>query len=377
MNSHKSTPETWTQESRNSVIPVRKQRWLFLVSAVLTCVLLVAGAKPSLAGRIYVANYNDGTVRAFDLQTGAILPFTDLQLDHPRGISADNSGNIYVVSSHTVNKFGPDGTDLGILPTNNLGGFWGVAFDTAGNLYSSDWKIGAGFEIHKFGPDGADLGTFASTGSAASGIAIDGNGNLYAGVLGSSYVGLCPIRKFGPDGSDLGIFAYSYAPMDLAFDRDGNLYACANSSPTGANVNCPIEKFAPDGTPLGTFALTASSQSLAFDRAGNLYVAHSFLNQIQKFSSQGIDLGAFGSSGLDGPDAIEIVEEPVRPQLQIELEQANIVLSWSATNQDARLQFSLNLANGWADASAAPILANGQFRVVWTNQAPQAFFRLR
>ena len=66
-----------------------------------------------------------------------------------------------------------------------------------------------------------------------------------------------------------------------------------------------IEKFSSNGTDLGDFATTTGEPyALAFDRSGNLYVSILGNNEIEEFSSSGADLGTFASTGLDLPYSI-------------------------------------------------------------------------
>ncbi|MGH8095062.1 MAG: NHL repeat-containing protein [Chthoniobacterales bacterium] len=168
-----------------------------------------------------------------------------------------------------------------------VNGATGIALDAAGNVYVSTGTNG----IEKFGPNGSDLGAFASTGlNLPMALAFDHTGNLYA----ANYAGNT-VEKFAPDGTDLGPFANVIRPTGVAFDATGDLYV--------ANFGNTIERFGSDGTAKGTFASTGlnNPEGLAFDSSGNLYVANSGLNTIERFSSAGTDLGVFGSEGLSGP----------------------------------------------------------------------------
>jgi endonuclease I len=82
---------------------------------------------------------------------------------------------------------------------------------------------------------------------------------------------------------------------------------------------------------------------------------------------------------IDHPEWVNLTFAPPhtsRPPLEVSLWSHGIILSWLATNQVTRLEYSTNLAEGWATVTNVPVLSNSQFRVTWTNAAPQAFFRL-
>src|SRR5262245_59789505 len=64
-----------------------------------------------------------------------------------------------------------------------------------------------------------------------------------------------------------------------------------------------IREFSPEGVDLGDFATTGLNgpTGLAFDRKGNLYVSNIVGNTIRAFSPTGEDLGDFASTGLSSP----------------------------------------------------------------------------
>jgi sugar lactone lactonase YvrE len=119
------------------------------------------------AGNLYVSNAYGGPTR-----NGSVLKFTpdgvgsvftDTGVQLPFGLAFDREGNLYVtnVSSSTIEKFSPTGTDLGVFASAGLDGPLGIMFDRAGNLYACN-RVNS--TIEKFSPTGADLGVFAHTG---------------------------------------------------------------------------------------------------------------------------------------------------------------------------------------------------------------------
>ncbi len=198
------------------------------------------------ADTFYVANFGVNSITEYD-DDGNASPFTSAFVNGPNGLALDSAGNLYVsTNSNTIEKFSPDGTDLGV---------------------------------------------FASTGiNNAQGLAFDKNGNLYAANFGTN-----TIEVFAPDGTDLGVFANVIRPTGIAFDTAGRLYV--------ANFGNTIERFAADGTPLGTFADTGLNNpaGIAFDSLGFLYAANNAGNTIEVFSSDGTDLGAVAVSGINAP----------------------------------------------------------------------------
>jgi hypothetical protein len=123
------------------------------------------------AGNLFVSNADGGPKN-----TGSVLKFTpdgvgsvfaDTGFRTAYGLAIDSDGNIYVSNASanhsTIEKFAPDGTDLGVFAASGLDVPHGMVFDAAGNLYVANSRSAT---IEKFAPDGTDLGVFAKTGSA-------------------------------------------------------------------------------------------------------------------------------------------------------------------------------------------------------------------
>lgn len=130
-------------------------------------------------------------------------------------------------------------------------------FGAPGDLYSSDFVAA---EVIRYSANGIHTVELATLGSALTGIAFDGKGNLFVAEFGQSNV-----TKLTPRGEKT-TFATGLKVSALVFDRFGNLYASDENSNS-------ILKFAPDGTK-STVITGLAPGSLAFDKAGVLYVAH-------------------------------------------------------------------------------------------------------
>ncbi|MEO6969795.1 MAG: NHL repeat-containing protein, partial [Chthoniobacterales bacterium] len=207
---------------------------------------LLACASLASADTFFVTNFGVNTITKYDAN-GNGSAFTGAFVNGPNGVALDSIGNLYVTTNNNT--------------------------------------------IEKFAPNGTDLGVFASTGlNFALGLAFDRNGNLYAANNGTNTV-----EVFTPNGTDLGVFANVIRPTGLAFDAAGNLYV--------ANSGSTIARFAPDGTPLSSFTSSNlnNPEGLAFDSLGFLYVANSASDSIQILSAAGVDLGSLVSPNLSGP----------------------------------------------------------------------------
>jgi hypothetical protein len=155
-------------------------------------------------------------------------------LSWPRGVAFDKAGNLFVAtnivngstSEGSVVKITPDGVQSTFVTF--LGNYFlsGLTLDQSGNVF----VIALGppdqlVTIYKITPDGVPS-TFATPPSIQSfGLAFDSAGNLYTGVNFESEP--AQIWKYAPDGTSI-VFATASSPdfdlSDLAFDRFGTLF---------------------------------------------------------------------------------------------------------------------------------------------------------
>ena len=174
------------------------------------------------------------------------------------GLAADIAGNAYVMANDqtsptdasTIFKFTPSGERIvfGSVPSQG----WGLAFDSAGNLYAAD---GGAQTIYKFAPNGTRtvfVGPSAfAEGESPVGLAFDSSGNLFVSIETFSDPVADSIVYFSPAGLKSTFATGLTFPRGLAFDSSGNLFVAeANSIPDGR-----ILKFPPGG---GSYTLFAS-----------------------------------------------------------------------------------------------------------------------
>jgi len=196
------------------------------------------------------------------------------------GVSTANGapGDLFAsepYGNNTIDKFAPDGTRSIFATGLNVDGPNGLAFDSAGYLFTADYGSGSGDgTIYKFAPDGT-RSIFATGLYAPGGLAFDSAGNLFVGDAISN-----AIYKFAPDATRSTFATGLNGPIGLVFDSEGNLFEADHLSGT-------IYKFAPDGT-RSTFATGLNwPLGLVFDSAGNLFEADSDSGTIYKFASDG------------------------------------------------------------------------------------------
>jgi len=159
------------------------------------------------AGNLYVANAAGDTIEKFTPDgVGTEFANEDDGLAGPIDLVMDASGNLYSSNSHggpthggSIIKFTPDGV-ASVFADSGFHLAYGLAMDKDGNLYVGNYVSST---IEKFSPDGTDLGLFASSGlHLPHGMAFDSEGNLYVINNGNN-----TIEKFSSTGADLGVFA--------------------------------------------------------------------------------------------------------------------------------------------------------------------------
>jgi DNA-binding beta-propeller fold protein YncE len=171
------------------------------------------------------------------------------------GLAIDIAGNAYVMANDdrsptgasTIFKFTPSGERIifGSIP----GQGWGLAFDSAGNLYAAD---GGSQTIYKFAPNGTRTvfagPTAFAPGAYPVGLAFDSSGNLFVSTECFCDPGNDTILKFTAGVPSTFATGLTF-PRGLAFDSSGNLFVAeANAIPDG-----DILKFTPGGV-RSTFA---------------------------------------------------------------------------------------------------------------------------
>jgi len=225
-------------------------------------------------------------------------------IPRPRGLAFDAVGNLdaaisALVDDHFIGKvveFNPRrrATPIGAASLGNVN-FEGIATDAVGNVYVLD----SSDTIFKFVP-GVSRSVFGRVTGQGFGLAFDSAGNLYAADFGDA-----TIYKFAPDGTRTVFagpeaFAEDSSPVGLAFNSSGNLFCSTEGDPG----NDSILVFAPDGSE-STFATGLTQpRGLAFDAAGNLFVAETRgapLGDILKFAPGGGSPTVF-ASGIARPE---------------------------------------------------------------------------
>jgi sugar lactone lactonase YvrE len=303
-------------------------------------------------GNLYIADYNNGRIRK--VNAGAIIstvagkgtaagysgdggPATSAQLNEPRNVAVDATGNLYIADTGNdrIRKVTAGGT---ISTVARLNFPQRIAIDAAGNLYVADTN---NHLIRKVTADGvistvAGNGTFGFSGDGGpatsaqldnpQGVAMDTVGNLYIADTRNSR-----IRKVTADGvistvAGNGTYGFSgdggpatsaqlASPDGVAVDAAGNLYIADGLNGRIRKVTADgvistvagngTYGFSGDGGP-ATSAQLRNPTSLSVDAAGNLYIADTGNYRVRKVSASGVIStvagdGALGYGGDGGP----------------------------------------------------------------------------
>jgi trimeric autotransporter adhesin len=269
-----------------------------------------------------IATFAGNNLRGFAGDGGSAV---GAQLSEPEDVAVDSSGNVYIADTdnNSVRKVDSSG-NITTVAGNQTSGFSGdngsavaaqlnrpvgVAVDSSGNLYISDYmnsrirKVASG-NISTVTGNG-NFG-FAGDGSSAAGaqltnplgIALDSSGSLYLADLWSyrirkvssgniSTVAGNGTVSYSGDGGPAAA-AQLNLPAGVAVDGSRNLYIADTN-------NHRVRKVAPDGT-ISTVAGSGSPgngaqlngpHGVAVDSGGNLYIADTLNSRIVMIGTDG------------------------------------------------------------------------------------------
>ena len=229
-------------------------------AASVGAVLLMASSVP--AQNLFVSGYGSGNVS--EITPGGSVSTFATGMNFPIGLAFNSAGDLFVANSDN-NAIPASGSITEITPGGTQSTFvsgvdpQGIAFNTAGNLFESDYRSG---NIFEYTPGGVQS-TFASGLSFPLAMTFNSAGDLFVGAgygAGAGY-----IEEITPGGTTSVFASGLYFPNGLAFNSAGDLF----ESDLGTGT---IYEFTPRGV-RSTFASVTSPNELGFNNAGNLFVA--------------------------------------------------------------------------------------------------------
>ncbi len=214
-------------------------------------------------------------------------------LNHPSGVAADASGNLYIADrdNHRVRRMMPDGTITTIAPTVAWSAPSGVSVDAAGSLYVVDTGLR---QVVRITSTGAVQAIARMLPTAPVAAVADTLGNVYISDAGS-------IRVVDAAGVISTLVDHLAGPHGLALDGVGHLFFTEQD---GARVQ-RLDLIS------GALSLLASGawsipRGIAVDAAGDVFVADTGHQQILRVDSRGdvtVVAGTPGASGFSGDGA--------------------------------------------------------------------------
>ena len=214
-------------------------------------------------------------------------PATEAQLQHPRGIGLDSTGNLYTVDQYNtrLRKIATDGTITTVAGNGTPNFIENRLSGSSADIYNS-----SGMAVSKAGT------VYVPTSNCILKITTAGIISIIAGTTASS--------GYSGDGG-LAINAQLIGPSSVTLDKDENLYIVdgGNNRVRKIDANGIITTVAGNGSRsyggeniLATNSPVNNPYEVAFDATGVMYISESGYSRIRKVDRNGIITTAAGNS---------------------------------------------------------------------------------
>jgi sugar lactone lactonase YvrE len=248
---------------------------------------------------IWISDANNSVIRKVDIRTGVITTyfgnvicgFDPQSLCFPRGISADNSDNLYVAGALQVVEIRA-GANSAIVLAGILGeGFNGDGIPATSAMLNNSWDA-------ILDPAGSVLIVDAGNGRVRK-----GTGSHAISTVAGGYIG---------DGGQGTSASLSFVSTSIVFDSSGTLYIADGwnnrirklthgSISTFAGTG--LTGYSGDGGP-ATSAMLNLPNAVAADKNGNVFIADGFNNVVRRVDSLGNITTFAGFGVLQDPVAL-------------------------------------------------------------------------
>jgi uncharacterized protein (TIGR03437 family) len=198
-------------------------------------------------------------------------------LNHPSGVAADASGNLYIADrdNHRVRRVASDGTITTVAPAVAWSATSGISVDAVGNIYVVDSGLK---QVMRVTPTGTVQSIVPKMLVAPMAAVADPLGNVYIADAGAGI-----IRVVDAAGAASTLVANLAGPHGLALDGAGHLFFTEQDA---ARVQ-RLDLVSGTLTQLGAGAWNIP-RGIAVDAAGDAFVADTGRQQIIRVDSAGV-----------------------------------------------------------------------------------------
>ncbi len=218
-------------------------------------------------------------------------------LNHPSGVAADVSGNLYIADrdNRRVRRVASDGTITTLASTITWSAPSGVSVDTTGNIYVVDTGRK---QVVRIAPSGTAQSIAPNLLTAPAAAVADASGNIYIADSGAGN-----IRLMNAAGAVSTLVENLAGPQGLALDGAGHLFFTEQDGARVQRLDLVSGNLSPLGA--GTWNIP---RGIAVDAAGDVFVADTGLQQMIRVDSGGgvtviAGTGVGGFFGDGGPAA--------------------------------------------------------------------------
>ena len=216
-------------------------------------------------------------------------------LNHPSGVAADASGNLYIADrdNRRVRRVAPDGTISTLASTITWSVPSGVSVDAAGNIYVVDTGLK---QVVRITPTGTAQPIAPNLLAAPVTAVADAQGNIYIADAGAGN-----IRLVSAAGAVSTLAENLASPHGLALDGAGHLFFTEQDAARVQRLDLASGALTPLGT--GTWNIP---RGIAVDAAGGVFVADTGLQEIIRVDSADAVtvIAGTGASGFSGDNGL-------------------------------------------------------------------------